>query len=116
MSCRPVWQKGQASWYGRELAGRPTASGRKFRPWRMSAAHPSLPFGTMVKVTRVDTGQSVRVVIDDRGPFVSGRVIDLSRRAARGLDMIDQGVAAVEIRIIGCRKKRIFPKCKEPSR
>jgi rare lipoprotein A len=106
---RPVYQSGLASWYGTELAGHPTASGEPFRPSRRTAAHPSLPFGTVVKVTRTDTGRSVRVVIDDRGPHAKGRVIDLAKGAARKLDMIDAGVAPVEIRVVGCRKR--YGKC-----
>ncbi|MFZ5479566.1 MAG: septal ring lytic transglycosylase RlpA family protein [Myxococcota bacterium] len=101
----PVLQTGQASWYGRELAGRPTASGERFRPARLTAAHRTLPFGTVVKVTRTDTGRSVRVVINDRGPYGKGRVIDLARAAARRLDMIDAGVVSVELRVVGCRER-----------
>lgn len=103
--CAPVYQSGAASWYGRELAGRPTASGDPFRPWRRTAAHPTLPLGTVIRVTRPDTGQRVRVVVNDRGPYAKGRILDLSRRAARRLDMLDQGVAQVEIRVVGCKKK-----------
>jgi rare lipoprotein A len=103
-SCRSIHQTGEASWYGRQYAGNPTASGEKFRTWKMTAAHRSLPIGTKVKVTRVDTGKSVTVVINDRGPFIDGRIIDLSRRAARKLDMIDSGVADVELRVVGCKK------------
>ncbi len=102
-------QVGVASWYGKELAGRPTASGVPFRPSRRTAAHRSLPFGTVLKVTRPDTGRSVRVVVIDRGPYAKGRVIDLARRAARRLDMIDQGLATVELRIVGCRQR--YGKC-----
>lgn len=104
-------QVGVASWYGKELAGRPTASGRPFRPSRRTAAHRSLPFGTVVRVTRPDTGRSVRVVVIDRGPHVDGRVIDLSRRAARRLDMIELGLATVELRVVGCRKR--YGGCKD---
>lgn len=105
----PVLQTGPASWYGKELAGRPTASGEPFRPARLTAAHPTLPFGTVVKVTRTDTGKSVRVVINDRGPYAKGRIVDLARAAARRLDMIEVGVATVELRVVGCRKK--YGKC-----
>ncbi len=94
---------GVASWYGKELRGNPTASGEPFRPARRTAAHPSLPFGTVVRVTRVDTGDVVRVRINDRGPFVAGRIVDLSRKAARRLGMIDDGVAKVAIEVVGCR-------------
>lgn len=105
-AARAPTQEGVASWYGPGFAGKPTASGEPFRPWRRTAAHRSLPFGTVVRVTRVDTGESVRVVITDRGPYAKGRVIDLSRKAARRLDMIDAGVAPVELRVVGCRERR----------
>jgi rare lipoprotein A len=107
---RPV-QTGKASWYGPGFRGKPTASGEKFRPSRRTAAHKTLPFGTVVKVTRVDTGQSVRVVINDRGPYAAGRVIDLSRRAARRIDMISDGVAEVELKVVGCRRR--YDRCKK---
>ena len=106
---RPPEQTGKASWYGRALAGHPTASGEPFRPSRRTAAHRTLPFGTVVRVTRPDTGAHVRVVINDRGPYAKGRIIDLSQRSARKLDMIDAGVAAVEIRVVGCKKR--YGKC-----
>lgn len=98
-------QAGQASWYGPGFRGKPTASGERFRPRKRTAAHKTLPFGTVVKVTRTDSGQSVRVVINDRGPYAAGRVIDLSRRAAKKVDMIQDGVAPVEIRVVGCRRR-----------
>lgn len=100
---RPAPQRGQASWYGRGYAGKPTASGETFRPRKRTAAHRTLPFGTVVRVTRTDTGESVRVRINDRGPFVDGRIIDLSRRAARRIDMVKAGVAPVEVKVVGCR-------------
>lgn len=96
---------GKASWYGRALAGNPTASGEPFRPYKRTAAHKTLPFGTVVRVTRPDTGASVKVVINDRGPFVAGRIIDLSRKAARRIDMLKAGVVPVEVRVVGCRKR-----------
>ncbi len=98
-------QTGMASWYGRELAGRPTASGEPFRPSQRTAAHRTLPFGTVVKVTRVESGASVRVVINDRGPFVKGRIIDVSRGAAGRLDLVDDGVGKVEVRVVGCKER-----------
>ena len=110
--CSSVHQKGQASWYGKAYAGKPTASGETFRTWRKTAAHKTLPFGTKLKVTRIDTGKSVRVVVNDRGPFVKGRIIDLSRKAAKKLDMIDAGVVEVEIRIVGCKKSTKRSSCK----
>jgi len=97
----PVYQTGRASWYGAELAGRPTASGEPFRPGLRTAAHPTLPFGTVVKVTRPDTGRHVRVVINDRGPYAHGRVIDLSRAAAEAPGLVRAGVGEVELYVLG---------------
>ena len=74
-----------------------------------SAAHggaSTLPFGTVIRVVRVDTRQSVRVVVNDRGPFVDGRIVDLSKGAARRIDLLDDGVAPVEVRVVGCRARR----------
>ena len=102
---RAPTQTGKASWYGDELRGNPTASGEPFHPSKRTAAHKTLPFGTVVKVTRTDTGESVRVVINDRGPYAKGRVIDLSERAAKRIDMIDEGVVTVEIRVVGCKER-----------
>lgn len=99
-------ETGLASWYGPGFRGKPTASGEPFRPSRRTAAHKAHPFGTVLKVTRVDTGQSVRVVVTDRGPYVDGRIVDLSRRAARNIDMIDDGVVQVEVQVVGCRQRR----------
>lgn len=94
-------QVGDATWYGGKLAGHRTASGERFDPQRLTAAHRTLPLGTWVEVTRVDTGQRVRVRINDRGPFGHAeRVIDLSRAAAETLDMRKLGVARVEIRVV----------------
>lgn len=102
---RAAPEQGLASWYGPGFRGRPTASGKRFRPWKRTAAHKSLPFGTVVKVVRPDTGRRVRVVINDRGPFVEGRIIDLSRKAARRLGMIEAGVVEVEVFVVGCRRR-----------
>lgn len=98
-----VW-KGEASWYGPGLHGRPTASGERFDREAMTAAHPSLPFGTIVRVEHVDSGRSVDVRINDRGPFVKqrrSRIIDLSEAAARVLGLGRRaGVAPVRITIV----------------
>jgi len=96
-------ETGVASWYGKELRGNPTASGEPFRPSQRTAAHKTLPFGTVVKVTYLKTGDSVRVVINDRGPFVAGRVIDLSRRAAKKIGLHGAGVGEVELKVVGCK-------------
>ena len=81
--------------------GQQTASGARFNPDGLTAAHRSLPFGTRVRVTNQSNGQSVIVTINDRGPFVGGRVIDLSRGAARAINMTGAGVARVSLEVLG---------------
>ncbi|MDR2072254.1 MAG: septal ring lytic transglycosylase RlpA family protein [Spirochaetaceae bacterium] len=88
-------QEGIASWYGGEFNGRPTASGEIFDDTRLTAAHPILPFGTMLKITNTHNNKSVIVRVNDRGPFVAERILDLSRTAAQELDMIRTGTAPV---------------------
>jgi len=91
---------GIASWYGNEFHGRPTSSGEIFDTNDMTAAHRTLPFGTHVMVTNLDNDRSVVVRINDRGPFVRGRVIDLSYAAARVLGMIGPGTARVRLEVL----------------
>ena len=88
-------QCGGASWYGPGFHGKKTASGQRFNENAMTAAHKSLPFGTVVKVTDQRTGKSVKVTINDRGPFHKGRVIDLSKAAAAKLGTKNAGVGKV---------------------
>jgi rare lipoprotein A len=83
--------KGLASWYGKGFHGRPTASGERFDMHALTAAHPTLPFGTVVRVRSVEDGRTVDVRINDRGPWTRRRVIDLSRAAAKALGLIDLG-------------------------
>jgi rare lipoprotein A len=90
-------QQGQASWYGGQHVGRPTASGEIFTRSLRTAAHKNLPLGCRVRVTNLLNHRSVLVRINDRGPFVKGRIIDLSEGAARDLQMIKTGVAEVRI-------------------
>nr|WP_163500858.1 septal ring lytic transglycosylase RlpA family protein [Halomonas socia] len=90
-------QLGIASYYSDHFQGATTASGDPFDQQALTAAHPTLPLGTTVVVTRPDTGKEVEVLINDRGPFIDGRIIDLSKRAARKLDMLHRGVARVEV-------------------
>lgn len=92
--------RGMASWYGQQFHGRPTASGERFDMHGLTAAHKTLPFGTKVRVTHKETKKSVVVRITDRGPFVKGRVIDLSYGAARELDMIQAGVVPVQLKVL----------------
>lgn len=91
---------GAASYYGQGFAGRPTASGEPYDPNALTAAHKTLPFGTVCRVTNRNNGRSVVVRVNDRGPYVRGRVIDLSREAARQLDGITDGVFPVTIEIL----------------
>jgi rare lipoprotein A len=94
-------QAGLASWYGPGLYGRRTASGTVHTGAALTAAHRSLPFGTRVRVTNLNNGRQVVVVVDDRGPFVRGRVVDLSRAAARRLGMVRDGVVPVRLEVVG---------------
>ncbi len=94
-------EKGDASWYGKPYHGRRTASGEIYDMHQMTAAHRSLPFGTQVRVQRRDTGAEVEVRITDRGPFIKGRIIDLSFAAARVIGLDIDGVAPVKIKVLG---------------
>jgi rare lipoprotein A len=92
--------KGEASWYGPRFHGRKTASGEIFDQSKFTAAHRTLPLGSRAKVTHLESGKSVEVEINDRGPYVAGRIIDLSRAAARELGMIENGIATVQVELI----------------
>jgi rare lipoprotein A len=91
---------GMASWYGQEFAGRTTANGEIFDPMLFTAAHRTLPFGTVVDVQNVKTQQSVRVRINDRGPYIGGRMIDLSYAAAQQVGLIEPGSGEVDLSIV----------------
>lgn len=91
---------GRASYYGSAFAGRRTASGEIFNPDSMTAAHPSLPFGSIVRVTNIRNNRSVIVRINDRGPFVGKRIIDLSRAAASELGFVRRGTTTVRIELL----------------
>jgi len=93
-------ETGLASWYGPKFHGRPTSNREIFNMNDMTAAHPILPFGTFVTVTNLDNGRSAVVRINDRGPFVGGRIIDLSYGAARVLGMIGPGTARVRLEVL----------------
>lgn len=94
-------EKGVASWYGAQFHNRNTANGELFDMNRPSAAHKTLPLPCIVEVTDLDTGRKIRVRVNDRGPFVSGRIIDLSRAAAEQLGTARKGVARVRVRYLG---------------
>ena len=91
---------GVASWYGGKFHGRTTASGEPYDMHALTAAHPSLPFGTKVRVTNLENGRSVVLKINDRGPFAKRRIIDVSRHAAEHLGFLGAGVARVRVEVI----------------
>jgi rare lipoprotein A len=91
---------GRASWYGPYHQGRKTASGERFDMNKLTAAHPTLPLGTEARVTNLETGRSVDVKVNDRGPYVKGRSIDLSAKAAQAIGMKKRGVATVRIEVL----------------
>jgi rare lipoprotein A len=93
-------QSGQGSYYADKFNGRATASGAPYRPGQLTAAHNTLPFGTKLKVTNTRNGHSVKVVVNDRGPHAKGRIVDVSKRAARKLDIVDAGVAPMKIKVL----------------
>ncbi len=92
-----ISQTGKASYYADKFNGKKTASGEKFRNSKLTAAHKTLPFGTKVKVTNLSNGKTVKVKINDRGPFVAGRIIDLSKKAAHKINIDKEGVGNVKI-------------------
>ncbi len=92
-----VKQVGKASWYGPAHQGKQTASGERFHQQQLTAAHPTLPLGTAAKVTNLETGQAVQVKIDDRGPHAKGRIIDLSRAAAKRIGLKKDGTTLVRV-------------------
>ena len=94
------YQVGTASWYGSYFDGKETASGEPFDMYDLTAAHPTLPLGTMVKVTNLRNGRAVVVRVNDRGPVVEGRIIDLSYQAARELHLEQQGIQTVRLDIV----------------
>ncbi len=94
-------EKGLASWYGEPYHGRQTASGEVYDMHQMTAAHRTLPFGTVVRVTRRDTRASVKLRINDRGPFIEGRIIDLSFAGAQKIGLDVDGVAPVKVEVLG---------------
>lgn len=102
-SSRNHIERGQASWYGKKFHGRKTSSGERYDMHRMTAAHKSLPLPTYALVTNLENGRSAVVKVNDRGPFVGNRVIDLSYAAAKRLDMVHAGTAHVEVRSIDPR-------------
>lgn len=101
-----VWH---TSFYGQELAGRKTASGERFNPGALTAAHRTLPFGTRLKLTNPRNGRSVVVRINDRGPFVRGRMLDVSRGAAAALGFVAQGTARLRVEPLSAKTALLEP-------
>ena len=94
-------ETGTASWYGPDFHGKKTASGETYNKYAYTAAHKTLPFGTKIRVTNLSNGKTTNVIINDRGPFKSGRIIDLSYSAAKDIDMVGTGTARVRINATG---------------
>ena len=104
-------QYGIASWYGKDFHGNPTASGEIYDMYQLTAAHRTLPLGTYVMVTNLENNRSAEVKVNDRGPFVKGRIIDLSYTGARSLDMVEQGTAKVRVEVL--KRKTLMVKNKD---
>ncbi|MFV1952036.1 MAG: septal ring lytic transglycosylase RlpA family protein [Nitrospinota bacterium] len=94
-------QDGMASWYGKDFHGRKTSNGETYNMYAMTSAHKTLPFNTYVKVINLENSKTTIVRINDRGPFIKGRIIDLTYTAARDIDMVDKGTARVRIKALG---------------
>jgi rare lipoprotein A len=108
-------ERGEASYYADKFVGRQTASGDVYTHRKLTAAHRTLPFGTRVRVTRLDNGKQVTVRINDRGPFKRGRIIDLSKSAAERIDLVLDGVADVKIEVMSGTNSGSSPE-PEPDR
>jgi len=104
----PIVHVGPASWYGPGFSGRKTASGEIFDETKFTAAHKTMPLGAKARVTHLENGTSVDVVINDRGPYIDGRMIDLSQAAAKALGMIGNGVAKVRVELLRCHDGECF--------
>ena len=112
--CPPSFTElGRASWYGRTHNGRPTASGAPFDMNGMTAAHRVLPMGSRVRIDNLENGRSVVLTVNDRGPFVRGRIVDVSREAARQLGFAEQGTA--QVRLTAVTHCRIGPRADEET-
>ncbi len=100
--------RGLASWYGEGFHGRQTANGEIYDMDALTAAHRTLPLGTVVRVTNMENGRQVHLRINDRGPYVNGRILDLSRRAALELGMLEHGVSPVQIEVVGLQETDVL--------
>lgn len=110
--CFAQTQTGKASFYADKFEGRPTASGEKYKHNKLTAAHKSLPFGTVIRVTNIKNNLSVEVTVNDRGPYVDGRIVDLSKSAAEKLEFVNIGLADVRIEVVDAGTGKVS----DPSR
>jgi rare lipoprotein A (peptidoglycan hydrolase) len=94
---KPTVETGEASWYGHEHEGKKTASGEIFDPNASTAAHPTLPLGTEIDVTNLENGKETTLTVNDRGPYINGRVLDVSKKGAHDLGFVEDGLAEVQI-------------------
>lgn len=106
---KQAYQVGVASWYGEDFEGRPTASGEPYEMFEMTAAHPTLPLGSWVRVTNLHNGRKVYVRINDRGPIIPGRIIDLSYSAASQLRFAGKGLQRVRLDVVSPRQSKNQP-------
>jgi len=98
---------GTASWYGRPFHGRLTANGERYNMFRLSAAHKSLPLGSYLEVRNLENGKSIIVKVNDRGPYIGGRILDLSYAAAKKLGFVHRGLARIEARVLKKAETRL---------
>jgi len=110
------WERGQASWYGKKFHGRKTSNGETYNMYDMTAAHKTLPMNTMLLVRNLENGRETVVRVNDRGPFIRGRIIDLSYTAASKINLVKQGVARVEIIAMGEAPGSVKKGGKKPGR
>ena len=99
-------QKGVASWYGKDFHGRKTANGEIYDMYKPTAAHKYLPLGSYIKVTNLNNKRSIVVRVNDRGPFVKGRILDLSYMAARKLDIVEEGLAPIKLEVVKLQSRQ----------
>lgn len=107
---------GYASWYGPRYHGRPTATGERFDQWALTAAHPTLQMPALVEVTNLENGRRVILRLNDRGPFVDDRLIDVSRQAARELGFERRGVVPVRVRVLSAESRRLAEAARRKER
>ena len=104
----PKVQVGIASYYGKEFHKKLTANGQKFNMYKVSAAHKTLPLGTKIRVTNLSNGKSLKVIINDRGPFAKGRILDLSYRAAQKLGFVNHGTTKIRIDVLNLGNNKYY--------